>query len=491
MEYVYRFRSIDALLGKRAELEKQEIFFASTKQLNDPVEGYKDMFWKGDVIAWNNFLRHYVLCLMQTILQGLENKDGYDVTPENLPIRMLPEELHPEVASIFHAICARMFADPELSELPGLLETRVSPIRRNELLSVLFPVHFRLFTLICTSLQPDAPFHPIDASFRNRVAIPLRLKESFAALNEWDTKNPGNPDIVEAMTAKFMSTIEQTTFLQDYTGISQQHGPVWKVISSTFPDVYLQSLEYLSFGDWYTACFVASPSQASMWGYYGDSHRGACLKFRTTTLPEGETALRLNRQIGIGGPPQAPECIFAYSPQPLQKVQYASRYPEVDFFRSLGTLVPAQVAFWFRGEDGTMSATGKDLVLQTEEWRKQYWATFHAGVTRKLTDWQHEQEYRITLQSGLVDLSNPVERTLRYRFEDLQGIIFGMNMSAEDRAAIFRIIATKCAEMGRTDFEFYQAYYSRLTGKVEAALWDLVKLHPAETAPLSPPKALS
>lgn len=255
-----------------------------------------------------------------------------------------------------------------------------------------------------------------------------------------------------------------------------------EVISSTFPNVYLHSLEYLSFGDWYTACFVADPSQASMWGYYGDSHRGACLKFKTTTLPEGEPALRLNRQIGIGGPPHAPEHIFAYSPQPLQQVHYANRYPEVDFFRSLGTLVPAQAAFWFRGEDGTMSATRKDLVLQTEEWRKQYWATFHAGVTNKLTDWQHEQEYRITLQSNLVDLSNPAERTLKYRFEDLQGIIFGMNMSTEDRAAIVRIIAAKCVETGRTDFEFYQAYYSRLSGKVEAAQWDLVKFHPAETA---------
>jgi len=51
MDYVYRFRSIDALLGERAELAKQEIFFASRKQLNDPVEGYKDLFWKGDVIA--------------------------------------------------------------------------------------------------------------------------------------------------------------------------------------------------------------------------------------------------------------------------------------------------------------------------------------------------------------------------------------------------------------------------------------------------------
>jgi hypothetical protein len=491
MEYVYRFRSIDALLGKRAELEKQEIFFASTKQLNDPVEGYKDMFWKGDVIAWENFLRHYVLCLMQTVLQALENKDGNAVTPENLPIRLLPEELHPEVASIFHAICAKMFADPELGELPNLLAARVSPIRRNELLSVLFPVHFRLFTLICTSLQPDAPFHPIDASFRGQEARPLRLKESFASFDEWETRNPNNPDVVEAMTARFMSTIEQTTFLQDYTGIGNQHGPVWRVISSTFPDVYLRSLEYLSFGDWYTACFVADPSQASMWGYYGDSHRGACLKFKTTTLPEGEPALCLNRQIATEGPPHAHERIPACSPQPLLQVHYANRYPEVDFFRSLGTLVPAQVAFWFRGKDGTMSATGKDLILQTEEWRKQYWATFHAGVTNKLTDWQHEQEYRITLQSSLVDLSNPAKRTLKYRFEDLQGIIFAMNISTGDRAAIVRIIATKCVETGRTDFEFYQAYYSRLSGKVEAAQWDLVKFKPAETAPLSPPKAES
>jgi hypothetical protein len=479
---------MDALLGERAELERQEIFFASTNQLNDPVEGYKDMFWKGDVIAWKNFLRHYVLCLMQTILQALEKEDGYVVTFENLPVRLLPEELHPEVASIFYAICAKMFADPELSELPSLLEARISPIRRNELLSILFPVHFRLFNLICTSLQPDAPFHPIDASFRNQLAKPLRLKESFASINEHEANNPGNPDVVEKMTARFISTIEQTLFLQDYSGVSRQYGPVWRVIGSTFPDVYLSSLENLSFGDWYTACFVADPSQASMWGYYGHSHRGACLKFKTTNLPEREPALRLNRQIGIGGPPHAPERVFAYSPQPLQQVHYANRYPEVDFFRSLGTLVPAQAAFWFRGEDGTMSATGKDLVQQTEEWRKQYWATFHAGVTTKLTDWQHEQEYRITLQSSLVDLSNPAERTLKYRFEDLQGIIFGMNVSAEDRAAIARIIAAKSAETGRRDFEFHQAYYSRLSGKVEAVQWDLVKFQPAETASLSPPK---
>jgi RNA processing factor Prp31 len=94
---------------------------------------------------------------------------------------------------------------------------------------------------------------------------------------------------------------------------------------------------------------------------------------------------------------------------------------------------------------------------------------------------------------ALYDLSEVAGCVWRpgYRFEVLQGIIFGMNMSAEDRAGIVRIIAAKCAQTGRTDFEFHQAYYSRLAGKVEAALWDLVKFHPAETAPPSPPKATS
>ena len=40
-QHFYRFRSIDALLGRHAELEAQEIYFASPAQLNAPMEGFK------------------------------------------------------------------------------------------------------------------------------------------------------------------------------------------------------------------------------------------------------------------------------------------------------------------------------------------------------------------------------------------------------------------------------------------------------------------
>ena len=60
MAEFFRFRSIDALLGKFQELEKQTIYFASPEELNDPMEGLRDIVWDGDKIVWTNFFKHYV-----------------------------------------------------------------------------------------------------------------------------------------------------------------------------------------------------------------------------------------------------------------------------------------------------------------------------------------------------------------------------------------------------------------------------------------------
>src|SRR5205814_6675950 len=73
---------------RSSDLQNQEIYFASALELNDPLEGYKDLFWKGDEIAWKNLLRHYLLCLMQTILRTLEHGPDYRVTAETLPVEI-------------------------------------------------------------------------------------------------------------------------------------------------------------------------------------------------------------------------------------------------------------------------------------------------------------------------------------------------------------------------------------------------------------------
>jgi hypothetical protein len=59
---LYRFRPLRRLLDQN-ELLNQEIFFANPDNLNDPMEGFRDIFWQGDVIVWENLFRHYLLCL--------------------------------------------------------------------------------------------------------------------------------------------------------------------------------------------------------------------------------------------------------------------------------------------------------------------------------------------------------------------------------------------------------------------------------------------
>lgn len=47
-DYFYRYRPIEAVLDKFQELENQEIYFSTTDELNDPMEGFKDLVWAGD-----------------------------------------------------------------------------------------------------------------------------------------------------------------------------------------------------------------------------------------------------------------------------------------------------------------------------------------------------------------------------------------------------------------------------------------------------------
>ena len=86
MAEFYRFRSIDALLGKHRELEEQTIYFASPEELNDPMEGLRDIVWDGDKIVWTNFFKHYIFCLNRSclLLRLIDSYQNFDVN--SIPI---------------------------------------------------------------------------------------------------------------------------------------------------------------------------------------------------------------------------------------------------------------------------------------------------------------------------------------------------------------------------------------------------------------------
>jgi len=154
------------------------------------------------------------------------------------------------------------------------------------------------------------------------------------------------------------------------------------------------------------------------------------------------------------------------------RVTYETKYPEVDLFRSLGGLPEHHMQMhWYRDDDGNQSVCADSVFSDINGWRKGYWTEFYRSITTKLVDWPYETEQRLVLSSSISDYEEIGHRKLRFSFRDLEGIIFGIKTSEEDKRAMFKIIKDKCLCENRTDFDFYQAHYSRDSGRI-----DVVKL---------------
>ena len=56
---IYRFRSVDALIGAHKELYRQTCYLARPDELNDVAEDTVNVVWQGDAIVWPNLINYY------------------------------------------------------------------------------------------------------------------------------------------------------------------------------------------------------------------------------------------------------------------------------------------------------------------------------------------------------------------------------------------------------------------------------------------------
>jgi Protein of unknown function (DUF2971) len=163
---------------------------------------------------------------------------------------------------------------------------------------------------------------------------------------------------------------------------------------------------------------------AAVWANYGEKHTGACLQFKVRET-NGRPAIQLNRVIGFSG--SGP--LYGKVDHDFHQINYTKGHVPIDFFRSLGRLPrPTLWKFWFTDKGGRQSACADAMFRSGDEWRKAHWENFLHGITGKLEDWSYEKEYRLILNDGeVLDFSYPNTRKLKYDFNDLEGIIFGIN----------------------------------------------------------------
>jgi hypothetical protein len=469
LDVIYRFRSTDALLGKRKELERHEIFLASWDKLNDPMEGYKNAFWKGDPVLWENLLRHYVLALLWEMMQCvlLPNDGTFD--PPAVPFALTQDDLYTDALRQLYAdICDEFFKRTGPALVLRHLTSLTHSLHYEGMRLVLSLVHGDAFDVAFTNLVSAGLLQKGDAS--NYVAPPAGTLEKMLTPFT-DSKNPPEVDFEDIAFAS-NRTHDSVALTMLYQIEAEGKGvPGYKTrhLLLLFPDHYLRSIvDGLVHFSWRTACFSRTCTNASVWATYGDNHKGVALIFRPQ-VEDGAPCIPLKGIVGhsyvLGQPTQPTRGDIRGE---LRPVTYTSRAPEIDFFQSLGTLPRVKVeGMWHRGGTGEYSPLIQEGRKDEARWREAYWASYRQVMTTKLEDWKHEEEYRVVLPEILGPRTDD-ESLVTYDFASLVGVVFGLRTTDRDKAQIMTIVANECKRLGRTDFEFKQIVYEQNRGALIA-----------------------
>ena len=462
MEY-FRFRSMDFLLGSNfQELETQTIHFAKPGELNDPMENFRNVVWIGDKIVWTNLLKHYTFCLLVSyfLYSITRDSDEFDVDEIPIPPRWdLPP--NPYIRELFDDMWRRFLNS---QNIPEIIETLANTNRKftygdlELFLGVLQAVFIRenyelVFQL---GIISDSKIH----HQINQLPTVKELLEQIliALLQLEDCENEEKFENV-AKTIEAMRDVYRLIFLSKYSNVCfPSTRNVLRMILD-FPKYYLNEIEELLWPKWYTACFTKNCQNSSLWGHYGDKHRGACLIFESEET-DGKNGIKLY-------------CASDDSDKmiPFQEIRYRDKLNEVEFFQSICVLpVNDLMKLWYVDEDDNISefappSDGIDL------WLKRYWDCFYRNITSKSKDWEYEQEHRLILHENWSGFSwngigERTNRELTYNFNSLKGIIFGIKTSDEEKSRIMDIVLRKCADTKRTEFKFFQAYYSPKDGDI-------------------------
>jgi hypothetical protein len=481
VDRLYRFRPLEHLLGKD-ELKNREIFFAHPNQLNDPMEGLRDIFFQGDKIVWKNLFRHYLVCLDRACSLLAIGGEDHSLKWRHLPVLHFTDPYAtPQHKALVDEVVATFFSEPAVQAYLKYLPDRPRRIRPNELAVYLRALHLLAVSTIYGIYEKRnlVPPQTIPAQTMGilRQGLQTSIKQ-FEHLKRLEKEEKEAEAMIDALFTATGRINHQLELLHKYNGDIDPTKTNKNFVFLSFFDDYVGQIENLVYPEWYTACFTSECNDASIWGAYSYGHTGVCLIFKVTERYSRPT-LRLHRMNGWNnaGP------TFGYVDHEFFEVKYDAKPVEVDFFRSLGRVpIPMRKKYWYYDEAGERSPTGEEVLTLEDEWRRRYWDNFNYSVTTKLEAFSREKEHRLVITARILDYWDENLRKAKYDFSDLEGIIFGIKTPEKEKIEISRIIEDKCRSSGRFDFKFYQAVYSRQTGTIKHAEMGLLKFKSSTSA---------
>lgn len=473
MDEIYRFRSIDRLLGTdppadSGELRSQTIYFAEASELNDPVEAIRDLVWLGDRIVWTNLFRHYLNCLhhIYFLLRVTEQDDP--VGPSDIPINKRwddpPSELYADLSSEIWSDLNQQF---DLVGVASRLEALGRKARSAEVEGYLTFLHPHAVAVIARAHITRGTENPSQAFLGPPSRLPEvfpRMFDLFEQIEDDDSFIEPSFEAMQQMMVRHRLLLKMTAF-RPIDSVPQQKR---NFFFADFPHAYVRELSRAVGPDWYAACFTESYGNTAQWGSYANGHTGTCLIFNVHNDEHGPGLVLHENAVGDrNGEATIPRSRTSREFH-FEEVQYVEALEEVDFFARISRLPEASArAVWFADDEGNTSSLAAHMATDADisTWRDALWSEYRRDICTKTKEWKFEREHRLVL---LADTLSDEARMLTYDFSALKGIIFGINTTDYDKIAIIDLIKQKCRTAGRTQFDFRQAFYSWHTGGIES-----------------------
>lgn len=453
-DFLYRYRSVEKLLGSdesQGELAGHYLYFASPEQLNDPFEGYRELYFSGDRIVWRNLFKRYMTCLIvrnHQYLVGMPLEDGN--FPDAYDLRMLPASF----SVPGDTVVAKFLSNGNVCRHISFFAKLERKVSKEELAVHLRSVQVYAMKLVVMMFY-DLGVKSVEEKLR-LMTEDQALQYSSAMLDVCDSVSETDAKPAEAVQFNIaLHVTESNLFLANYKAFKEQvKNEKWRSLVHSFNAQFIESLRGLSHRDWFTACFMERCSNSAIWGTYGDNHKGVCLKFKVDNSSH-RPQLMLHMPVAVG----QDGSIWEMAKLDFEKVQYKNDISDLDFFRSIG-IYPKNVLLrnWYLDENGEAS-TCLSVLNNEKEWVDTYWKRRQLSITTKMQDWQNENEYRLILQNGMPDYSSSKNRCLEYDFHSLEGLIFGMRTPETAKYKIIQVVEELCDKYQRKNFNIYQAHH--------------------------------
>lgn len=453
---LYRFRSLDKLLGRYEELKKETIYFSSPEELNDPLEGQCNLYWSGDSIIWRGIFKHYLLCLERLIMLiriGVDEEGLLD-----FPVFIMKSDLPTDkYKTLIREIERKFYSTSNISYLCDRLGQTNVELSPNELAFIFTLFHSHALKCICEVYYQNNLFSKEEYE---RLSIPKKnydkYNEFFDALIQL---KQNKPEELNTLIQVFREILLES----DLAYSRQGELPIQnKVLVWDFPNMYVEKIRKIPFPRRYVSCFSKNCTNSSMWGNYANNHTGVCLIFETEEK-ENNNWLPLK----ILNEDETGNNASQYELKKLYKVDYESKNEKINYFTVLGQLNPSQLNTLFVDENGETSEIYRQILTNMESWRNDYWDKFSQLICFKTKDWSYEEEYRLCIDDTFYDLRDKTKRSYKYKFDCLKGIIFGINTPKKYILKVIKIIEQKCVENKREEFYFYQATFDSNYEKIE------------------------